>query len=320
MIENPTLKQLKTIKGIVYIIKNRLNDMSYIGKTKHRFSDRYSSCKWWKYTNQYLSNAAKHYGIDNFKISILESGIKDNVELIRKEKEYILKFNSLSPNGYNFIEENGEVNREFTEEFKLKIAIAGAKGKIYKIKEINTGEIKEFRCPKEIIDKYNISQQNLAQLFKGEIRRLKGICLPETNPDQWSANDTLKILIDQNGNKYQFYNCNKFGRENECSRNGVLQVIRGKTLTTKSKDGRIFRLEGTSTEKKKYIKSSVNPGQKYKLIVLTRITDGQDVEIHPSRINEFCNSNNIDKRSIYALTGKEQKTAKGFKLKKIVFL
>lgn len=318
-IENPTFDELKTVKGIIYLIKNLKNGKCYIGKTKHRFTDRYHSGEWWKYTNNYLSNAVNLYGLESFKLELLETNVLNNVDLLKLETKYIHLYNSLAPNGYNFIEETGEVNREFTEEFKLNIALAGCKGKIYKIKEIETGIIKEFRCPKEIIDKYGVKQQNLHQLFAGKLRTLKGICLPETNTDKWSDNE-LKILVDQFNVKYEFYNVTKFERENNCSH--VLNILSGKSIATKSKDGRIFRLETTKLDSKEYLRSKANNGsnRKYKTIILIRIKDNKEFNIDTTKLNEFCLEHHINKREIHALTGHEQKTTKGFKLKGVVYL
>lgn len=243
MIESPTEEQLRTLKGIVYIIVNQINGMVYIGKTMETFYKRYWSGKWWKYTNNYLKNAANKYGIENFKVSILECNVIDNKQLLKIELKYIKEYNSISPSGYNFIEETDENHRILNPESRMKQAITSCYGKVYKIKEITTGEIKEFQCPKQIIDKYNVKEQNLAQLFKGEIRRLKGICLPETNPEQWSEGDKKKIIVDQFGKIYEFYNCSKFGKENGCGKNNILRLVLGKNLTTKSKDGRIFTLK-----------------------------------------------------------------------------
>ncbi len=290
MIENPTEEQLRTLTGIVYLIKNKITGMCYIGKTIRKFSDRYWSCDWQKYTtNNYLKNSVNKHGINNFMLYILDMGINNDQQLLDTESKFIKQYNTLFPNGYNFLEENYEA-KIFTEEMKLNIALAGCYGKIYRIKEIKTGEIKEFRCPKEIIDKYGVKDQNLHALFSGKLRTLKGICLPDTNTDKWQENDRLKILIDQHGKKYEFYNCHKFARENECASNAILYTVLNEVSAAKSKDGRIFRLETTSEQSLEYLKSirKISPTQKYKLIILTRIIDNVDFNINPNDIKSFC--------------------------------
>jgi group I intron endonuclease len=323
MIENPTEKQLRTLKGIVYIITNQINGKVYIGKTIHRFVDRYSNCKWWRYpSNKYLKNSIKKHGKENFKLSILTYGINDDNELLTTESDFIRQYNCLFPNGYNFLEETGK-GRIFTEEMRLNIALAGCKKKIYRIKEIATGEIKEFRCPKEIIDRYKTNHANLADLFNKKQNTVKGICLPETNPEIRKNGGGLKTVVDQYGTIYEFYNPNKFCRENQCGKETIRRLIKGVCLTVKSKDGRIFRLENTILNSMEYLRSIklMNVNQKYKQIILTRISDNKDFTINmPDYIKEFCKNNDIYKREIYALTNKEQKTAKGFKLKEVIYL
>lgn len=322
MIENPTEEQLRTLRGIVYIIINQINGKVYIGKTKRTFYKRYWSGRWWKYTNNYLKNAANKYGIENFKITILTHGITDNKELLQIERGFINQYDCISPKGYNFIEETDENHRIFNPESRMKQAITSCYGKIYRIKEIETGEIKEFRCPKEIIDKYDIRQQNLHSLFKGRLRTIKGICLPETDTEKRAEGDELKTLVDQFGCKYEFYNCHKFEKENLCGARMIERVVNKECFSSKSKDGRIFRLECTDLNSVEYLKSigKFAPTQKYRMIILTRIIDNVDFYINPNDILTFCEKHNILRRDIHALTGKEQKTAKGFKLKELIYL
>jgi hypothetical protein len=206
---------------------------------------------------------------------------------------------------------------------ELDFALAGCKKKIYRIKEIATGEIKEFRCPKEIIDRYKTNHANLADLFNKKQNTVKGICLPETNPEIRKNGGGLKTVVDQYGTIYEFYNPNKFCRENQCGKETIRRLIKGVCLTVKSKDGRIFRLENTILNSMEYLRSIklMNVNQKYKQIILTRISDNKDFTINmPDYIKEFCKNNDIYKREIYALTNKEQKTAKGFKLKEVIYL
>ncbi len=320
VIENITENQLKTLTGIVYMIKNIINNKVYIGKTEKRFIDRYWAGRWWKYpANTYLKNSVNKYGLENFKISILAYSISDKKELINIESNFIKQYNSLYPNGYNFLEESQGV-RNFTDEMRINLSIAGCKGKTYKIKEIATGEIKEFRCTLEIMNKYGMPPQNLDQVIRGKRRTTHGICLPETNSDKFYEFQELRTIIDQFNKKYKFYNICKFERENNCTRNSILRVILKKSISTISKNGIIFRLESTPIDDSQYLKSCGQSGNKYKQIVLTRIEDNLDFVINiPQDIKNFCSNNNIKQREIYALTTNKQFSAKGFKLKNIIY-
>lgn len=102
IINNPTEKQLKELKGIVYLITNSINNKVYVGVTIHSFYNRYHGGKWYKWTtSEYLINAIKKYGYENFTLSILEFGITDEQKLNKLEEYYSSIYNSVVPNGYN---------------------------------------------------------------------------------------------------------------------------------------------------------------------------------------------------------------------------
>lgn len=88
--------------GYIYIIKNKINGKLYIGQTiRQDINDRWrqhKSCK--KDTiGNYLYNAYKKYGLNNFEYKLICICFDEDCNKI--EKEYIQKFNTLYPNGYN---------------------------------------------------------------------------------------------------------------------------------------------------------------------------------------------------------------------------
>lgn len=87
--------------GQIYKIFNDINSKLYIGKTtknsEHRFKEHLSQIN----DGTAIHNAMKKYGIDKFHIEILEDNIFDNQILAEREKYWILKLNSQTPNGYN---------------------------------------------------------------------------------------------------------------------------------------------------------------------------------------------------------------------------
>lgn len=105
----------------LYIIKNTINSKCYVGQTKHSIDSRFRQhCK---ATSKCiaLNNSIKKYGKHNFEISLLE--ICQTQEQANKlEKSYIIKLNTLSPNGYNL--KAGGVDGACSEETKLRIGIA----------------------------------------------------------------------------------------------------------------------------------------------------------------------------------------------------
>lgn len=96
---------------IIYKIKNIINGKIYIGQTvrplKKRICEyKYSLSRDYFY-NQYLHNAFKKYGWDNFKFEIIDTA-KSVEELNEKEIHYISEYNSNNRKfGYN-IETGGK--------------------------------------------------------------------------------------------------------------------------------------------------------------------------------------------------------------------
>lgn len=81
----------------IYKIENIINHKIYIGqsiKIMKRWNEHINvEC------NSLIHKAIKQYGYNNFTFTILELCSKE--ELDRKEIDYIFKYNSVAPNGYN---------------------------------------------------------------------------------------------------------------------------------------------------------------------------------------------------------------------------
>lgn len=87
----------------IYIIRNRINEKVYIGQTSQSVMDRFYQHKkpsTLKQRGTYkIYNAMKKYGVENFYVETLETGISEN-DVDAKECEYIEKYDSFK-NGYN---------------------------------------------------------------------------------------------------------------------------------------------------------------------------------------------------------------------------
>lgn len=98
---------LKYQKSKIYIIKNNVNDLVYIGATTQelniRFNDHIRATRTKKTENYRLYTAIKELGEDNFYISLIENYPCEDVrELREREGHYIREFNSWKPEyGYN---------------------------------------------------------------------------------------------------------------------------------------------------------------------------------------------------------------------------
>ena len=88
----------------IYVITNDINNKVYIGQSnnpKYRFNQHCRSNN----DNSLIDLAIQKYGREHFTMSILEGPIRNYNE---REKYYILKYNSLRPNGYNILEGGNE--------------------------------------------------------------------------------------------------------------------------------------------------------------------------------------------------------------------
>jgi len=88
----------------IYCIKNKINGKMYVGKSKniemrwkrHLKSSKYKKDKGYEYP---LYRAIRKYGLINFEFLILE--LTQVLDLDTLEREYILKFDTMLPIGYN---------------------------------------------------------------------------------------------------------------------------------------------------------------------------------------------------------------------------
>ncbi len=94
--------------GIIYLIKNLLNNKTYVGQTKHDLDKRWNEHKYSyaRYINDKdhgcswaLYGAIKKYGFENF--TIIKFKQIENKYLDECEIKYIKILNTLVPNGYN---------------------------------------------------------------------------------------------------------------------------------------------------------------------------------------------------------------------------
>lgn len=99
----------------------------------------------------------KKYGIQNFNFEILENNISDLEELNKKEKEYIIKYNSTShENGYNVAQggDGGRTSSKLNQDQVLKIIDILA-------------DINDLHSFKDIGRKFNVSCSTIREINQG---------------------------------------------------------------------------------------------------------------------------------------------------------
>ncbi len=154
--------------GYIYKIINKKNNKMYIGQTTRDINIRWKEHLKKRSNCRYLSAAIKKYGIDNFEFKLICISFDDKLDNI--EIEYIKKYNSLVPNGYNL--RNGGNNGKHNEETKNKISesLKGRKDIIHpkpqlgkqhseETKKKISEKLKGRKISKEIVTKIIISSR-----------------------------------------------------------------------------------------------------------------------------------------------------------------
>lgn len=135
----------------IYKIENLLNNKCYIGQSID------IEQRWLKHKSAkddfLIHKALRKYGIENFIFEILV--ICDQNELNAKECEYIKKYNSLIPNGYNMIQggSNGAGISKSKKIFQYDLA---------------GNFIAEYLSAKQASEIMNISHGNICSCCRGE--------------------------------------------------------------------------------------------------------------------------------------------------------
>ena len=94
-------KKKKCLFYYVYIITNTVLNKQYVGSKMCYMNtpqtDGYMG------TSKFLDADIQIYGIQKFKKDVIKDDYKSIVEMLNGETENILKYNTLSPNGYNIV-------------------------------------------------------------------------------------------------------------------------------------------------------------------------------------------------------------------------
>ena len=157
------------MKGIIYKITNKVNGKSYIGQTRYTMEFRWRQHQH-KKDNTYFHNAIHRYGVDNFKIEILE---ECNVEdLNSREIFYIAKFNTFK-DGYN-LTIGGDGNRRLLLDDKYseikELYLSGFSSNkiatLYKVDKASIVKILKQLDVKIRSNKLSINHQEFLELVK----------------------------------------------------------------------------------------------------------------------------------------------------------
>lgn len=199
--------------GVIYLIRNNINNKIYIGQTIQDFDKRYSSGIE-KTHNKHLKRSIEKYGVDNFYIDKEFDIAYSQDELNRLEKMYIRMYNATDKRyGYNIREgglntklaestkqklsearlgrfkgeENPMFGKHHTEESKKKMAVNKGKPMSEEQKEklrnnsprsrqvICLDDNKIFKSIKEASRYYNIDNSSIGKVCRGVLKHVHGL-------------------------------------------------------------------------------------------------------------------------------------------------
>jgi group I intron endonuclease len=105
--------------GYIYLITNKLDNTKYVGQTIEKdINERWKGHLKKTSNCRYLKRAFEKYGKDNFEFNIICLCFDNDCD--KYEQEYMDKYNTLVPNGYNLRKAGN--NGAHNEETKLKIS------------------------------------------------------------------------------------------------------------------------------------------------------------------------------------------------------
>ena len=106
--------------GIIYKIRNKINNKIYIGQTIRKFKKRYSGELEKRTHNEHLKRSIQKYGIENFEIDEEFDIAYSKEELDKLEDMYIKIYNCCDEN-YGYNNKFGGANGRFSEQTKQKL-------------------------------------------------------------------------------------------------------------------------------------------------------------------------------------------------------
>lgn len=211
--------------GYVYIVRNKINGMRYIGQTLE--SDIHTR---WKYhknkcknsLGRYLLAAYNKYGIEQFDFKIICICFDEDCN--RFEEEYIKKYNTIVPNGYN-LREGGNNSKHHPD--TLKLMSDRLKGKIW---TLMTSDIRKKISEKMKGDKNPNYGKKITEDQKIKSRETKMINKQNGKKQAIHENSLLALKNDTNAKRVGKYDMNGVMIESYSS---VSEAARMNTISTR---------------------------------------------------------------------------------------
>lgn len=241
-------------KCSIYCFTNKINNKKYIGSTivepnvrynQHIYNVKHENVHQYNYP---LYQAIRKYGIENFIFEILEQKECMEQEIRQLEREYILKYNTISPNGYNQTD-NTEHPINAKESYAKMSETKREKAKCVAEIDNNNQIIQIWRSVVDCAENLKLNEKHIASCCRGERKTTGGkrfywldennnLIIPEYKRDFYKgAKGTTQIQstskkvnkIDKNTNEVldTYDTLALAARENNCDSSGIAKVCRG---------------------------------------------------------------------------------------------
>ena len=191
--------------GYIYLITNVVNGKQYVGQTVHADIDtRWNQHKRMKehMLGRCIYNAYMKYGIQSFTFKIICICFDEACNEL--EAEYIKKFNTLVPNGYN-LREGGNNSRHNEETRRLISQNRTGKGLNYMTEEMRRDRSVRFMGEKNPNFGKPMSETQRAQISE----RMKEIWREKKAQGIGAHENTRKALQEGNTRRWEEYQKNK---------------------------------------------------------------------------------------------------------------
>lgn len=238
----------------IYCFENKINNKKYIGSTivepnirynQHLYNANHENAHQYNYP---LYQAFRKYGIENFTFSIIEQKECEEQEIRKIEKGYIIKLNTLTPNGYNqTLDTEHPLNSP-----EIYVKMKETKRENAKcVAEVNENNeiIKIWRSIIDCAENLKIDERKIAACCRGERKTTNGqrfywldknnqLIIPEYHRDlykgeigttqiQSSSRRVAKIDTLTNETLQTYDTIALAARENNCDNSAISKVCRG---------------------------------------------------------------------------------------------
>lgn len=242
----------------IYCFTNLINNKKYIGSTiadvkkrysQHIYNATHENCHQYNYP---LYQAMRKYGIENFSFEVLFQTECEEEKIRQIEHEYIIKYSSVSPYGYNQTDNTSHPINSIEAYKKMSETKRNNAKQVAEIDE-NNNIIKIWRSIVDCAEELSLNEKHIAGCCRGERKTTGGkrffwldennhLIIPEYNRDlykgekgttqvQSTSRKVSKIDIKTLQVIETYDTLALAARENNCDSSGIAKVCRGKRKT-----------------------------------------------------------------------------------------